>query len=119
MKAQVEIIVEREGVSLEEEKGSDVNRILAVEGYTLLDALLETGIALPHECGGNCACTTCRVHVEVGMELLSPMEEAERDRLILENVYQPCVRLACQALLRRPNGNLPSHLCIRLPSPTD
>ncbi|CEK13409.1 ferredoxin [Chthonomonas calidirosea] len=117
MKAQVEIIVEREGVSLEEEKGSDVNRILAVEGYTLLDALLETGIALPHECGGNCACTTCRVFVEAGAELLSPMEEAERDRLILENVYQPRIRLACQALIRSPNNSLSSDLRIKLRIP--
>jgi 2Fe-2S ferredoxin len=127
MKAKMEIFLAREGGGHEGEQtvhntaGPEMNdiRISAEEGYTLLDALLEAGVALPHECGGNCACTTCRVHVEVGMELLSPMEEAERDRLILENVYQPCVRLACQALLRRPNGNLPSHLCIRLPSPTD
>ncbi|HLI49038.1 MAG TPA: 2Fe-2S iron-sulfur cluster-binding protein [Chthonomonas sp.] len=123
----MEIFIAGEGASPEREKIAsstvglepDGTRILAEEGYTLLDTLLEAGVALPHECGGNCACTTCRVYVEAGMELLSPMEEAERDRLILENVYQPHVRLACQALIRSPNHSFSSHLRIKRPSPAD
>lgn len=77
---------------------------LANEGDTLLDALLEGGFSLPHECGGNCACTTCRIAVLEGMEYLSPMEEPERDRLELEGCYAPHVRLACQAILRTERG---------------
>src|SRR5690349_20830859 len=54
---------------------------LVQTGCTVLDAALDHGIDLPHECGGNCACTTCLVIVEAGMEHLSPMQEPEADRL--------------------------------------
>lgn len=69
-------------------------------GDTVLDAALDHGIDLPHECGGNCACTTCKVVVQEGMEHLSSMEEAEADRLATEDCLPPHARLGCQALLR-------------------
>src|SRR5437763_1518922 len=55
--------------------------VQAAVGDTILDAALDNGIDLQHECGGNCACTTCHVIIEAGVENLSPMEEVERDRL--------------------------------------
>ena len=55
---------------------------------------------LPHECGGNCACTTCHVILETGMENLSPMEAAEDERLRDAPDRCPSSRLACQAILR-------------------
>ena len=74
--------------------------VAASRGDTLLDAALDHGIDVPHECGGNCACTTCMVAVQEGMEHLSPMEEAEADRIATAENVPTTARLACQALLR-------------------
>lgn len=71
----------------------------ANRGDTLLDAALNRGIALPHECGGNCSCTTCCVIIEEGMENLSAMEWPEDERLDTADERTSHSRLACQALL--------------------
>lgn len=70
----------------------------ASAGSTLLDAALDHGVDLPHECGGNCACTTCHVLVRKGGERLSPPEETESDRLATAEGRTPMSRLACQTL---------------------
>jgi 2Fe-2S ferredoxin len=67
-------------------------------GDTILDAALENGVPLPHECGGNCACTTCHVHILQGEESLSLPEEVEQDRLLGAEGLERSSRLACQAL---------------------
>lgn len=69
-------------------------------GDTILDAALDNGFALPHECGGNCACTTCHVQVLAGGELLSLPEEVETDRLRTAAGWTPDSRLGCQAIVR-------------------
>lgn len=74
--------------------------VTARPGDTVLDAALDNGIDLPHECGGNCACTTCHVHVLAGSRSLSPMEEVEADRLSTAENRTPQSRLGCQAILR-------------------
>ena len=74
--------------------------LAAHRGDTLLDAALEHGIDMPHECGGNCSCTTCHVTIETGLENLSPMEEPEDERLATAPDRTPRSRLGCQALLR-------------------
>ncbi len=71
----------------------------AHKGDTLLDSALEHGVELPHECGGNCACTTCHVHILEGADCLSLPEEVETDRLLSAENRLPNSRLACQALL--------------------
>lgn len=71
----------------------------AQRGDTLMDVALAHGIPLPHECGGNCSCTTCHVVVLSGAENLSPMEEPEDERLGTAAHRFPQSRLACQALL--------------------
>lgn len=77
-------------------------------GDTLLDIALDNGIALEHECGGNCACTTCHVWIETGMENLSPMQEVEAERLLDAENRHPSSRLACQAIVQ--NGNVTARL---------
>ncbi len=77
----------------------DTVTVQARRGDTILDAALENGIALAHECGGNCACTTCHVLVQAGREHLSPREEIEADRLRDAEGSEAESRLACQALL--------------------
>lgn len=68
-------------------------------GCTLLDAALAHGVDLPHECGGNCACTTCHVVVERGAEHLTAMEEVEQDRLSTAEGRTASSRLGCQAIV--------------------
>jgi ferredoxin, 2Fe-2S len=77
-------------------------------GDTLLDAALDHGIALPHECGGNCSCTTCHVIVEKGREYLSAIEYPEDERLDDAEERTPRSRLACQALVQR------GHVTVRI-----
>lgn len=69
-------------------------------GDTLLDVALDNEIDLEHDCGGNCACTTCHVLIQEGAENLSLMEEVEEDRLCTALKRQPNSRLGCQALVR-------------------
>jgi 2Fe-2S ferredoxin len=67
---------------------------------SLLDIALANDVPLEHVCGGNCACTTCHVHVLDGMDRLSPLDEAEADRLDSAWDLRPDSRLACQAVVR-------------------
>ena len=67
---------------------------------SILDIALANGIDLEHNCGGNCACTTCHVIVKEGMESLSPMEDDEEDRLDMAEGLTLKSRLGCQAVVR-------------------
>lgn len=69
-------------------------------GDTILDAALDNGVALPHECGGNCACTTCHIYILEGAEFLSAMEDVEADRLSAAENGTAASRLGCQAILK-------------------
>lgn len=70
--------------------------IKAVEGESILEAALDAGIHIQHNCGGVCACTTCHVYIEEGMENLSEMSEKEQDRIDLADNVKLESRLACQ-----------------------
>ena len=72
---------------------------------SLLDVALNSGVFLDHACGGNCACTTCHIHVKEGAELLSPMEDDEADKLDLAADLQLNSRLGCQSVIEKP-GNV-------------
>lgn len=65
-------------------------------GHSLLEIATNAGIPLTHVCGGNARCSTCRVAVLDGLELLS--ERTESEQLMAERLnLTPCIRLACQA----------------------
>ena len=49
----------------------DGQQVKVAPGTTILDAALDNNIPLDHNCGGNCACSTCHVIVEEGMENIS------------------------------------------------
>ncbi|MBU0983573.1 MAG: 2Fe-2S iron-sulfur cluster binding domain-containing protein [candidate division Zixibacteria bacterium] len=66
------------------------------EGKTLLDAALENNIRIDHNCGGNCACSTCHVIVEEGFQSLGEMSEDEEDMLDEVEELTETSRLACQ-----------------------
>ena len=54
-----------------------------------------------HSCGGVCACSTCHVHVQQGLETCSKSTDDEEDELDKAPGLSPESRLACQCV---PNG---------------
>ncbi len=78
--------------------------VTAACGDTVLDAALDNGIDLQHECGGNCACTTCMVYVETDLTgAVSQCEEVEQYRLSTcePDLQTHLSRLACQTILNK------------------
>jgi 2Fe-2S ferredoxin len=67
---------------------------------SILDVALNFAIPLEHNCGGNCACTTCHVIIRGGEQNLSGKEDLEADRLDLAPGVTLHSRLACQAVVR-------------------
>ena len=53
----------------------------AEEGSSILDLNLENNIDHTNDCGGNCACSTCKIVIVSGGQNLSEQEEEERDIL--------------------------------------
>jgi 2Fe-2S ferredoxin len=66
---------------------------------SILDVALKNNIPLEHNCGGNCACTTCHVIVRAGAENLSEMDEDEEDKLDQAPGLTPYSRLGCQSVV--------------------
>ena len=64
---------------------------------SLLEAAEQLGFPLPHDCGGNASCTTCRVDVIMGGDNLSEIDFDEQDLLDREALTEPYHRLGCQA----------------------
>ena len=82
--------------------GQDRTYTLAL-GQTILDAAMEQGLALDHACGGVCACSTCHVRIQKGMECFQEPSEDELDQLDEARGTGLDSRLGCQAkLLRLP-----------------
>ena len=69
---------------------------------SILDVAINNNVFLDHACGGNCACTTCHVHVIKGAELLSEMDDDEADRLDMAADLQLNSRLGCQVVIDKP-----------------
>ncbi len=67
---------------------------------SLLDIALANNLHLEHNCGGNCACTTCHVIVKEGAENLSEMQPDEEDRLDMAEGLTLHSRLGCQAVVK-------------------
>ncbi len=66
-------------------------------GTSILEAADLAGVDLPSNCGGVCACTTCHVWVERGLDGLSEIEDREDDRLQEAAGLSARSRLGCQA----------------------
>ncbi len=67
----------------------------ARKGRTLLDALLDQGIAVEHACEKVCACATCHVHLRAGGDQVKPADEQEEDQLGAAWGLDAQSRLAC------------------------
>lgn len=65
-------------------------------GESLLEVAVEAGINIEHSCGGVCACSTCHIYVEEGMDLVTEASEDEEDRVEEAPGLQINSRLSCQ-----------------------
>ncbi|MBI3446135.1 MAG: adenylate/guanylate cyclase domain-containing protein [Magnetospirillum sp.] len=77
-----------------------VMRVMA--GATILETLLDNGVAHAAVCGGKARCTTCRVRIRAGGSELAPPAPLEAAALARIEA-PPEVRLACQV---RPVSDL-------------
>jgi len=77
--------------------------VKAAAGDSILEVALENEIDLHHNCGGVCACSTCHVYIESGMEFLPEITDKEED--FVDRAINPRIesRLACQCLIQ---GNI-------------
>jgi 2Fe-2S ferredoxin len=69
-------------------------------GDSVLEAALDHGIDLQHNCGAVCACSTCHVYVNKGMDDLPEITDKEED--FIDRAINPTLdsRLACQCILK-------------------
>ncbi len=80
----------------------DARAVRSRVGDTVLETSRAAGIAHASVCGGRGRCTTCRIHVLEGAELLHEPDPTERTALARIQAVEN-VRLACQA---RPRHDL-------------
>lgn len=80
--------------------GGKVQAIEGQEGETLLEAMLNAGLAVKATCFGCCNCSTCHVRVDPEWyDRLAEPEEQECDVLEMAVTRTDASRLACQVIL--------------------
>ena len=87
--------------------------ILAGVGESVLEAAMDAGVNIEHACGGVCACSTCHVYIEEGMDRLTEATEAEEDRVEEAPGLQRNSRLSCQCEIVKETGG---PIVVRVPS---
>lgn len=92
------IMEDPEGLTGKHDAGAEAI-VPANPGLNLLEVALANGINIEHACGGVCACSTCHVYVEKGMDQLSESTEAEEDRVEEAPGLQRNSRLSCQCVI--------------------
>jgi 2Fe-2S ferredoxin len=83
------------------------------DGYpgSILAVLLKHGVDIDHTCGGVCACSTCHVYVEKGLETAPEPIEEEEDQLDFAPALRDESRLSCQCV---PDGS--SDVVVTIPT---
>ena len=68
-------------------------------GDSILDAALDNNIHLNHNCGAVCACSTCHVYIDKGMDSLPEITDKEED--FIDRAENPKInsRLGCQCIV--------------------
>ena len=71
----------------------------AVKGYSVLEITEDHNIHLNHNCGGVCACSTCHVYIDKGMDFLEELTDKEED--FIDRARNPKLesRLASQCIV--------------------
>jgi 2Fe-2S ferredoxin len=82
-----------------EEKVKGEIEVDAYEGDSILDAALDNGVNLHHNCGAVCACSTCHVYIDKGMDDLPEISDKEED--FIDRAINPQInsRLGCQCII--------------------
>src|SRR5262249_24449913 len=88
------------------EDGSEPVIVQAEPGYTILEVALLNQIKLNQNCGGVCACTTCHIYVEQGMDQLAEMSDKEEDYVDRARDPRLNSRLSCQCDLMEDGGTI-------------
>ncbi len=75
-------------------------------GDSLLEILLDNGIELHHNCGAVCACSTCHLYVNNGIDFLEELSDKEED--FIDRAVNPRInsRLGCQCVLQPGSGTI-------------
>lgn len=88
-----------------EQQGREAVTIKNVDaGQTLLEVALNHDIALHHNCGGVCSCSTCHLYVDQGIEHLEETSRKEKTFIARASHPRPNSRLGCQSLLLEGRG---------------
>tara|TARA_Y200000002_G_scaffold77681_1_gene61166 strand:- start:556 stop:885 length:330 start_codon:yes stop_codon:yes gene_type:complete len=80
------------------------------EGTTLMQAAREAKLReIPADCGGNCACATCHIHLTNAWSHLLPIKQNGLEQSLLEyekGYIEGVSRLSCQIQLTKELDNL-------------
>ena len=73
---------------------------------SLLEICLDNNIKLHHNCGAVCACSTCHIYVNRGMDYLEEISDKEED--FIDRAVNPRInsRLGCQCVLLDDDGEI-------------
>ncbi len=88
-----------------EEKGKTPVTLTGIESdQSLLEVCLDNNIELHHNCGAVCACSTCHLYVNKGMDYLEEISDKEED--FIDRAVNPRInsRLGCQCVLLDEEG---------------
>ncbi|MDB5230177.1 MAG: ferredoxin, 2fe-2S [Chitinophagaceae bacterium] len=90
-----------------EQKGQQpvtLNNVSA--GESMVEVCLNNGIELHHNCGAVCACSTCHIYIEKGMDFLEELSDKEED--FIDRAVNPRInsRLGCQSVLLDGDGEV-------------
>jgi ferredoxin, 2Fe-2S len=83
-----------------EQKGKAPVTLQNIEpDQSLLEVCLDNDIELHHNCGAVCACSTCHIYVNKGMDYLEEISDKEED--FIDRAISPRInsRLGCQCVL--------------------
>ena len=90
-----------------EQKGKEKIVLENVEDdQSLLEVCLDHDIELHHNCGAVCACSTCHLYVNKGMDFLEELSDKEED--FIDRAVNPRInsRLGCQCILQDGDGEV-------------
>lgn len=76
------------------------------EGDSILEVALKNNIRIHHNCGGVCACSTCHVYLNSGMDSVEELSDKEED--FIDRARNPRLnsRLSCQCVLLHGSGQI-------------
>lgn len=71
----------------------------AAAGVSILKALLDAGVDIPHKCDGKAECGSCHIFVQEGRKSVSKIQRPEHEKLDTIVGVGSKSRLACQTIL--------------------